>query len=53
MTGFAFFRLGLEEEGTVDDDLLAGTKTREDFDFASEVTTATNTSDFEVAGVLR
>src|SRR5688572_2660896 len=52
MTSLAPFRLRLEEEGAVDDDLLASAKTGEDLDLTCEVTPATDAPDLEVAVVL-
>jgi hypothetical protein len=39
--------LGLQQECTFDDDDLSGLETREDLDFAAEITTATDLTNFK------
>ena len=49
---FALFSLSLEQKGTIDDDVLAGTKAREDFHFAAEIATTADASNLEVVRVF-
>ena len=50
---FALFSLSLEQKGTIDDDVLAGTKTRENFHFAAKIATAADASNLEMVCASR
>jgi hypothetical protein len=49
---FALFSLSLEQKGTIDDDALTGTKARENFHFAAQITTTADASNLEMVRVF-
>ena len=51
--GIPALGLGLEQECTIDDDLLIGTQTRQHLDLITQVASAADAPDLEVTGVFR
>jgi hypothetical protein len=49
---FALFGLSFEQKGTIDDDVLAATKAREDFHIAAEIATTADAPNLEVVRVF-